>query len=97
MFVITQTNFCVCVVKQTNFCLCVFVITVCVVTLQGLQIGETDSVSEANRYLSEANRYIGEARKRPAGARISGPVGPRNSSVNINVNVNVKPKSFKIA
>ena len=68
--VVTQTNFClcVCVVTQTNFCLCV-----CVVTLQGGQIGERDSVSEAKKYVSEANRYVGEARKRPAGARIWGP------------------------
>ena len=48
---------CVCVVTQTNFCLCV-----CVVTLQVGQIGERDSVSEANRYVSEANRYVGEAK-----------------------------------
>ena len=71
--VVTQTNFClcvcVCVVTQTNFCLCVSshyvsqLVCVCGVTLQEGQIGERDSVSEANR-------YVGEERKHPAGARI---------------------------
>ena len=44
-------------------------VCVCVVTLQEGQIGERDSVSEANR-------YVGGARKCPAGARIWGPLGP---------------------
>ena len=57
-------------VSVSHFCL---LVCVCVVTLQGGQIGERDSVSEANRYVSEANIYVGEERKRPAGARIWGP------------------------
>ena len=41
------------------------------------QIGERDSVSEANR-------NVGEAKKRPAGARIWGPQGPEILVINNN-------------
>ena len=63
---------CLCVVT-----LCKFVSLSVFHHTSGGQIGERDSVNEANKYVSEANRYVGEvnryvgeARKLPAGARI---------------------------
>ena len=72
-FVMTHTDklFSVCVSSHRLTFVCV-----CCHTMLVWQIGERDSVSEANRYVSEANRYVGEAKKRPTGARIWGPQGP---------------------